>query len=1004
MRFLLSFCCCLLVLSAVKAGDSAGRVKIVRGLEWATSLKPPKVVVKDTLKQRMIDRDTTDGRLLNTDAEIRNSVFKAIGATVTLESSELALFPAVTLQQYLKGHVPGLYIQEPTGEPGTNQNMFIRGNSGPLLSPADVFESQPLVVLDGVPLIADHPYALDIQQYSFNNIGPATNFLSNIDMDNIESVEVLKDLAATAIYGPRAANGVIVLKSKTARNKKQISFNSYIGLVQRRKITTINGKYENAFRKQFFDRYKVNGLNGQDEYPLYLADSLNSSYYGPSNWSDLHYQNRMVHSINAGLSGGSEKANFRFSVGNLRQQGVADATAINRYSAMFRINMKPMDWFTFSTLVNANRTERDRNKSLRDRFAHVNYIPDLSSPLIPNRLGYEAYLQEFDQGFDDNILNSVEGFADIGIKFGNFDFHSRFGIDYNAGFRDVFYPQSLLQSTNFTSNFVGVNQRIVLENVGTYNLGLESDNDLYFELGSSLQFDTHKYNKTYGYKGANDLIKLNLIESNPGAENYMEPSVFDRALVFRFLDKTKNNLASFFGRATYNHKEKYTLSVLLRSDGSSNAQPTNRWFVSSVISGGWNVKEVLLDSNDFFSMLKLRSSIGRLGRVQGFDHYAQGPHYSASIGYTGNLIVPGYNGFGTLSRPYSAGWVGYNIPWAHSDQVNFGFDIGVLNNRLRASVDLYSITDKDQLIGIPSNAEYGYTVAYENGLSVNNSGIDVLLSAEILPSINNFSWTSSLNFNINRNELRTLPNGLTELAIDNRLLKVGESTNQYWLLTNEGIYNAESEIPVNPETGIKLSYKGIEFEPGDPKWKDLNRDFVIDDLDKSLMGNSMPLIAGGFNNVFRYGNWNLSLNFYYNLGKELINQEMANRFDFVNQEDVNNINSVKEITFWEKRGDYDKYPLYNPWSLAIPYRVNQDLFLEEASFLKLRSVSLGYDLSSLLKGKMINKVFIYGTVNNLFTITPYTGQDPELVNYTGYDTGYGMSIPITYTFGVKMDL
>ena len=132
---------------------------------------------------------------------------------------------------------------------------------------------------------------------------------------------------------------------------------------------------------------------------------------------------------------------------------------------------------------------------------------------------------------------------------------------------------------------------------------------------------------------------------------------------------------------------------------------------------------------------------------------------------------------------------------------------------------------------------------------------------------------------------------------------------------------------------------------------------------------------------------------------------MANRFDFINREGLNNINSVKEITYWEKRGDYSKYPLYNPWSSSAPYQVDQDLFLENASFLKLRSVSLGYDLTKMMKKKslMMERFYVYGSVNNVFTLTKYTGQDPELVDYTGYDTGYGMQIPRTYTMGVKME-
>jgi hypothetical protein len=349
--------------------------------------------------------------------------------------------------------------------------------------------------------------------------------------------------------------------------------------------------------------------------------------------------------------------------------------------------------------------------------------------------------------------------------------------------------------------------------------------------------------------------------------------------------------------------------------------------------------------------------------------------------------------------------VGYDLGWAYSDQLNVGVDAAFLSDRLYASIDLYSKDDKNQILGIPGAAEYGYTNVIRNGMAINNKGIDLTLRGIITSPAKTVSWTSSINVNYNKNNLKALPGGLSEIAIGDRLLKVGQAVDKYWLLTNDGIYNSDAEVPQSG-TGQKLSYKGITLRGGDPKWRDLNGDNVINDRDKSLIGHSLPVISGGFNNDFGYKNWTLSMNLYYNLGRDLINQEMANRFDFVNREGLNNINSVKEITYWEKRGNYSNYPLYNPWSSSAPYQVNQDLFLENASFLKLRSISVGYDLTNIMKKKTpsISRFYIYGSANNVFTITKYTGQDPELVDFTGYDTGYGMQIPRTFTVGVKMEL
>ena len=648
-------------------------------------------------------------------------------------------------------------------------------------------------------------------------------------------------------------------------------------------------------------------------------------------------------------------------------------------------------------MVNANRLERDRNRSQRDRFAQMSYVPDLGSPLSPNKAVYNNYLDDIADGFDDNKTNVIEGLASLTVNIGKFNISSRFGYDYNEGYRDIFYSKALMEGNSYASNYFGFNQRLTIDNIATYDLQLNQAHDFHFEVGQSVNWDSYKYNYAYAYKGSNDFIKLNLLNDD------LQPSNFPKELVYKFIDQTRNNLLSFFGKADYAFDNKYSVSLLLRADASSNAQPTSRWFVSPVVSAGWNIKNDLLSSDSFVDQLKLRVSAGRLGRIENFDSYAQGPQYTADLSYTGNIIAPSYTAIATLSRPYNYGWIGYGIPWAYADQLNIGLDLALLKNRFRVSADLYTKSDKNQVIGLPSYAEYGYTQSLESGLSVNNKGLDLTISGDVVKS-NTFSWTPSLNLNFNHNSLLALPRGLNELVIGDRFLKVGQPIDQYWLYTNEGIYTDDDDVPAID--GVPLRFNGIALAAGDPKWKDINGDGTINSDDKTLMGHMLPKLAGGFRNDFKLKNWTLGVDMYFNLGREIVNQEMSNHFDFINQESGNTINSVKEITFWEKRGDYSKYPLYNPWSTVIPYRVDQDLFLENGSFLKLRTVSLGYDLSQWFSKKSIKgaKLYVYGTASNLFTITPYSGQDPELIGYSGYDTGYGLPIARTYTLGLRMGL
>lgn len=915
------------------------------------------------------------------------------------------LITANSLQQHIKGELPGVFVSESNGEPGSQLELFVRGVSKPILSNRDMYSTQPLVVLDGIPLISEHPFAFDIQNYDVERIGTENNLLSNFDIDNIENIRVLKDLAATAIYGPLAANGVIEVTSRrvTGDGDKRISVNSYIGVSPRPAVTTINGAYENSFRQQFYDLYTTNGrYNDDDVYPIYLSDSLNQDYYGPSNWSDSYYQSGLNHGINANISGGQPRSTFQFSLGNVRTTGVADDTGFDKYNARFFLDLKPFKWLSFETLFNASRINRDRNRNLRNRFAMMGYLPDLGAPLAPHEEVYDRYLNEFNKAFDDNFNNILEGFFRFQINVDRLKFSTRFAVDYNEGYRDLFYPSTVLENSNFASNYYGYNQRLMADNRLSYDIE-QGHNYFYFEIGNSLIWDVYKYNYAYAFKGVNDFIKINLLESDPTDDDYLNPTAFPRQLVYKFLDRTKHNMVNFYGKASYTYDDTYTASLTLRYDGSSNAQPTSRWFFSPILSLGWNAGKTIFQHSDELEAFNIRASAGRLGIYNQYDNYSQGPSYTAQIGYTGNVTLPGYNGFAVLVRPYEVGWVGYDLPWAYSDQLNLGIDIGFRQRKLQISLDAYIRDTKNQLITLPGKRDYGYSYQYESGMNVRNIGIDLAASGNVLQH-GKISWNTGLTLGVNTNKLLALPRGLKEVEINNRLLKVGERIDAFWLYNTEGMYHTDQDVP--EFDGEKLTYNGIEMRAGDPIWSDTNGDHQIDKNDRILQGNILPKLTGSWTNTASYGNFDMSLNFYFNLGRKIVNQEMANRFNFIENENSSNINSIKEITYWEKRGDYSQYPLYNPWSSVSPYQPDQSLFLEDGSFLKLRTVTLGYNFRNVIGDRLgkYGDLYVYLSGNNLFTVSKYSGRDPELVNYLGYDSGYAVPIPKTFALGFKLKL
>jgi TonB-linked SusC/RagA family outer membrane protein len=926
-----------------------------------------------------------------------------------VNTDRLSTYPNPSLQEALKGNVAGLYVQQPNGEPASEMNMIIRGSAIPYINHKDIFETQPLILVDGIPLIMAHPFAYDIRKFDFNRIGTATNLLNAINLNNVASIRVLKDFAETAVYGPRAINGVIDIRTKAPETGKHvISFNTYFGFVQRPAVSTINAAFENNFRRPFYDKYAT--AANEEKYPSFLRDSTNPAYYGPSNWTDVYYKNSTIHAIDASLSGGSQRANFRMAIGKLRNSSVADGVNMDRYNANFAINMMPLRWLQVSTMINATRLERTHSNTLRDRFAEVQYLPDLTNPLPPNKDFYNGYLNEYSKSYDKNKANVINGFFQIKMDFNKVDFTTRLAFDYNEDLRDVFYPSTILVGNNYVSNYFGFSQRVIFDNTLRFRQDWNKEHFLTLEAGESFQSDVNKYNYGYAYRGPNDLIKLNVLNSDPNAGNYLTPKGFSSYMVYKFLDKERHRLLSFHGKAGYSYQHKLDFTVLVRADGSSNAQPDDWWTTSPTFSAAWNIKNTLLTDNNTFNALKLRASWGRLPRLNTYDRFAQGPQYTVDMGWSTEPAISSYDAVSGLSRPYNLGYIGYGITWPYATQLNVGVDVALLRNRIMASVDVYNKTDKNMLLAVPAYAEYGYSKQYLNGMNVRNAGVDLVITANVLNENSKLQWIPSVNVNYNKNKLLALPEGRNELIIGTKMLRVGSAIDQYWILQNEGIYNTDAEVPRNPANNMPLSYKGLALKAGDPKWKDTNGDFVIDDKDKVLTGHSLPVVSGNFNNDFTYKNFTLSVGLYYALGRKILNKDMANRFDFINRESTLDMNGVKEITFWSKTGDYSKYPIYNPWSDVVPYQLEQDLFLENGAFLKLRTLSLGYDFAGTdswknsKKKKAFTRLYLYVTANNLFTITPYTGRDPELVDFNGYDTGYGLPIPKTYTIGVKMDL
>ncbi|WP_316765465.1 SusC/RagA family TonB-linked outer membrane protein [Pedobacter frigiditerrae] len=986
-----------------KANVKTSSLKLVFKIN--AELESKLVLVVDTNKKNKLAKASDTSKKNELGASTKFSYqFKGNADTLRVGSSRA--ISNLSLQQMLKGNITGLYVQETNGEPGTEQSMIIHGTSAPIFTKKDIYNVQPAVYLNGVYLVQDNPFAYDVQKYDYNRIGPATNLLANIDVDNIESIIVIKDPISLAKLGPNAANGAIWITTKSAKSGlREISLNSYVGIVPAGNVQTVNGVFENNFRTPFYKKYATKA--NYDNYASFLRDSTNLDYFGKSNWNDLYYKNTQIYGANLGITGGNERANFRFYGTGSKSASNADETSLSKYNAFFNINMMPFKWMTVSSFLNAARMDRNRNKSLRDRFAEVRYLPDFSNPLSPNKDNYSLFLNEYSKVVDDNRNNLLNGSLALNLQvMPKLNFNTAVVFDYNEGLRDAFYPTTLMDGVNYVSGFFGYNQRFGLNNLLSYSYEINKDHAFEFELGQSLQADAYKYNYARGYNGNSDFIKINVVDGDQTHDDYL--NAINNFYLFRYSDKMKNGLISFFGNVKYKYKDLLSFGAIVRRDGSSNGQPDSRWLTTPAFSADWNLKNQLLRDDKFFNELTIGASWARTAKIYLDDRFGAGPQYRTEYGWNEEPTIPTFGGFQGISRPYNTGWVGYGVTLPYTDRLNISASTAVLNNRLSAALVLYNRDDKNQLLNIPLSAESGYASIYKNGMEINNKGIDLTFTGNILQNEKALSWTTALNLNYNRNELSALPEGLNELVIGNNKLKVGESVGAYWLYTNNGIYNSDSEVPTNSVSGQKLTFNGLALKAGDPKWVDYNGDYNITDADKQFTGNRMPKVVGGWINDFSYKNFDLNFHFFFALGQKAINQFDAARYDFVNRESASDINSVKEITSWQTTNNVKSYPIYNVWSNVIPYRTDQDLFLEDASFVKLRSVTIGYDLTKtkfITNAKLgFRRAYLYLTGSNLLTITNFSGKDPELINYNGNYDGTSLPIARTFTFGLKLDL
>lgn len=900
------------------------------------------------------------------------------GANLQVKGDDLQKQSTTNALQALQGQAPGVQLTSYSGQPGAAMNVVIRGKG-------TIGNFAPLYIVDGV------------QTSDITYLNPA----------DIASIDVLKDAASAAIYGSQAANGVILVTTRSgkANQKAQVTLDVFYGLQNvPRKAKLLNAK-EYAI---IMNEAAVNS----GKTPYFTNDVINNLSEG-TNWMDQMFKKNVpTQNYVLGVQGGSASSVYSLSLGYTSQGGIVGGASISnleRYT--FRINsehklykdiIKAGEHLTFNYQNTYGiGVGNQYNNSLRAAFTTSPFLPMYDSdgnffaadkigwyPGKPDRAWNNGESNPYAVMYYSNqSRNSSQGlFGDVYLQaepIKGLKFRTSLGLNYYAnqshGFTPVYHLS--IYSFNDTSRVtqsMGSGQTIQFDNSLSYDFTLGDDHSFSVMAGSSALKATG-----VSMTGNNrDLRIADLWHAYLSvAQNVTKGAPYMSLSGGPFT----NALASYFGRLQYNYKEKYLLNLTFRADGSSRFAPDNRWGYFPSAGAGWVVsKEAFMESATWLDFLKLRATWGQVGN-QNVDAY----QYLSPIAFNNASYIFGpVEGVNTQGA-YPSRLANPNVKWETSEQTNIGFDATLMKN-LSVTFDYYIKKTKDWLISAPILATAGANAPLINGGDVSNTGVELALSYQ--NSIGkDFHYTVGVNGAYNKNKIGNIPtndhiiHGNTNTLYENSLefyrAANGMPIGYFWGLKTAGIFQTEAEVNDYRDKSGKLIQP--DAKPGDVRFVDLNGDGVIDANDKTMIGDPNPRFTFGFNIALDYKGFDLQIQASGVSGNKLVQS-------WRNQSSALGNYSTAILDRWHGPGSSNRMPRVTEdnrnWTQF------SDLYIHDGSFLRINTITLGYDFSKLASRNYLGKLRLYASVLNAFTFTKYNGMDPEI----GYNEGFSTGVDIGY--------
>lgn len=933
-------------------------------------------------------------------------------AVTVISGKDIEDLPTPSFDQALQGKVPGVNIQNYNGQPGVRNTFVVRGNTNIStgFNEANAL-STPLFIIDGVPTNMS-----DMSQFD----NTQTDVLAGININDIESIEVQKDAAATAVWGSRGANGVVVITTKKAKKgKPQIELNMYGGFSAKPKLAqTATGSEERNEKLSFIAQQTNQSV--LSSLPQMLTDSLNPSFNNATDWQGLLYRKAYLHNVDLSVAGASDNLNYRVSLNNYNQDGVLYGTGLNRYS--FRSNIDYQATKKFSVEVNISMSRVDRQPGLSNSIHSVNPLAGYSLPssfYYLNADDIAAYKGEYSgiRNLDRN--DAVTAF--IGLNYQilpGLTLRSEESISKQSNENQFAAPSNLSSigaavASDSLSNYTQVNADNILsykQSFGKHNVSLVAFQTFERDV-TSLLYTSGQYIPDNSIKVVQGVSAGNLSAST----NYFASS-----------------LLSWGGQAHYDYKEKYLLDATLRADASSRFGPGSKWGYFPSVSAGYNLmEEDFMKRFEWIDQLKLRGSWGISGQQSG-NYYA--PYNTYVVGTGSGTLIGYYNGVPIGTPNFSSGtaFTDSKLSWEPARQLDLGLDVSFLKGRIQATFDYYNKTSSNQYYTFPLSFYTGYTQQTSNSpLTVGNKGIEVNLTTHNLSPKSKVQWNTNFNISYNHNEILKLPNGNRTLVYTDPstgqeyVFAVGKPINVYYQIQYQGVYNTQGQVPVNPYTGQLLTYFKTYYpvRPGYPIWKDANGDYdVWTDEDTGNQygdlvptGNPNPTFTGGFNNTVSYKGFTLAINTSFTLGRTIVNtlqqQQLDNWgngiYNFVNT----GIPNLNQLGFWnpaaaaaDPNGYKAKFPALNPnGPYFYEYSPWTTMFNENGNYFKINAISLGYRLpKKITDGLKISSARLYFTADNIAVFQKATVPDAEQVTPFGDYDGTTYPIPKEYTLGLDI--